>query len=84
LWFALLLEWIPSAALELLWFSSLQGDKDIEAVWKEFGQTPLGLIRTNGLKAVEALKGDEISQSRVSLPNGERARDEVSSTASFS
>ncbi len=53
-----LVEWIPGAALELLWFSSLQGDKDIEAVWQKFGQTHLGLIRTNGMKAVVASKGD--------------------------
>ncbi len=51
-------EWIPSAALELLWFSSFQADKDIEAIWEEFGQTHLGLIRTNGMKAVVASKGD--------------------------
>ncbi len=51
-------EWIPSAALELPWFSSLQGDKDIEAICEEFGQTHLGLIRTNGMKAVVASKGN--------------------------
>jgi len=44
--------------LELLWFSALQKDKDIEAIWEGFGQTHLGLIRTNGMKAVVASKGD--------------------------
>ena len=49
-------DWIPSAALELLWFSALQENADFKTIWKKFHDDQLQLVHLNGLNAVFAGK----------------------------
>lgn len=45
-------EWMPSAALEMMWFSYLQDETDFLKLWKNFRKTHAGLVQFNGMKAV--------------------------------
>ncbi len=45
-------DWMSSAALDMLWFSSLQSGDNFSDIWENFRRDYIGLVRSNGMRAV--------------------------------